>query len=251
MKLKSTLLAVLVFLAIVSLYAADPFYTNLLNEGKQQYAAGKLDEALESFKLAEFGLLDDKALVPELYYYVALAQYKKGAIGESRETLQKIKAILGEAEANKVKQPGEIERELFIMTRALNYLEQPGAKPSMVPFLNQFYETWDLIKARKLDLAAARIKAMGRMGGDEARLRFLEGYLAFQQGDHKRCVGRLEKVAEGLGEELGEDAQFYLAYCHLKRGDLAAGEKSASKIKNPDYLHQLMDLMDEIKSLKK
>jgi len=47
---------------------------------------------------------------------------------------------------------------------------------------------------------------------------------------------------------LGEDALFFLAYCHLKRGDLAAGEKYARTIKNPDYVHRLMDLLDEIKA---
>jgi hypothetical protein len=36
----------------------------------------------------------------------------------------------------------------------------------------------------------------------------------------------------------------------LKRGDLASGEKYAAKIKNPDYVHQLMVLMDEIKAKK-
>lgn len=248
---KHLIFCVLMFILAAMAFAADPFYTNLLNEGKAQLAAGRLDEALESFKLAEFGLLDEKEFVPELYHYYALAQYKKGAIGESKALLVKMKTVLGDEAYKNAKKPREIEPDLAIMTRALAYLDQPGAKPGMVPFLNQFYETWDLIKAKKLDLAEAKIKTLGKMGGDEARLRFLEGYLAFQMGDHKRCVSRLEKVASGLGEELGEDAQFYLAYCHLKRGDLAAGEKYASKIQNPDYVHQLMDLMEEIKAGKK
>lgn len=231
--------------------AADPFYTNLLNEGKQQYLAGKYDVALESFKLAEFGLLDDKEFVPELYYYYALTQYKKGAIGETRELLGKMAAVLGQEGAKKARKPMEIERDIINMTRALNYLDQPGAQPGMLPFMNLFYETWDLLRDKKMEQAEAKIKVMGKMQNDERRLRFLEGFLAFQKGDHKRCIGRLEKVIEELGGDLGEDAQFYLAYCHLKRGDLAAGEKYAGRIKNPDYVHQLMNLMDEIKSSKK
>jgi hypothetical protein len=227
--------------------AADPFYTNLLNEGKQLYLSGKYDEALEDFKIAEFGLIDEKEIVPELYFYYALAQYKKGEIGECQALLDKMKLALGGAELEKLAKPKEIEGDLSIMVRALDYLKQPGAKPGSLPFFNLFYETWDLLKAKKLDLAEAKLKVLGRMGGDEARVRFLEGYLAFQKGDHKRCVSRLKNIVAGLGEELGEDAQFYLAYCQLKRGDLAAAEKSAAKIKNPDYVHRLMDLMDEIK----
>lgn len=235
----------------VPMFSADPFYTNLLNEGKQQYLAGKYDEALESFQLAEFGLLDEKEFVAELYYFYAITQYKKGAIGETKALLDKMKTVLGDEGAKRAKRPREIEREIANMTRALNYLDQPGAQPGMLPFMNMFYETWDLLRAKKIAPAEANLKVMDRMKGDSRRLSFLEGYLYFLKGDHKRCIGRLKKVVDDLAGDLGEDAQFYLAYCHLKRGDLVAGEKYASKIKNPDYVHQLMDLMDEIKSSKK
>ena len=229
-------------------FSADPFYSNLLNEGKSLYAAGKYDEAIENFKIAEFGLVDEKEMVLELYFYYALTQYKKGAVGESQALLEKMKTALGGAEIDKVARPKEIERELFVMVRALDYLKQPGAKPGFLPFFNLFYETWDLLKAKQLPAAEAKLKILGKMSGDAARLSFLEGYLAFQKGDHKKCVNRLEKVVAALGEELGEEARFYLAYCMLKRGDLVAGEKYAARIKNPEYVHQLMLLMAEIKA---
>ena len=245
---KMALLVLLILACFAWGHSADPFYTNLLNEGKQQYLAGKLDEALESFQLAEFGLLDEKEYVAELYHFYAITQYKKGAIAEARALLDKMKAVLGEEGAKKARKPREIERDLFNMTRALNYLDQPGAQPGMLPFMNLFYETWDLLRAKEIAQAEARLKIMDRMKGDERRLSFLEGYLYFLKGDHKRCIGRLKKVVDDLAGDLGEDAQFYLAYCHLKRGDLVAGEKYAGKIKNPDYVHQLMDLMEEIKA---
>jgi hypothetical protein len=245
---KTIFILTLLISMISSAHAADPFYTNLLNEGKALYQAGKYDEALEDFKIAEFGLVDEKEMVPELYFYYALTQYKKGAVGESQALLDKMKSALGGTDLRKLAKPKEIESELSIMVRALDYLKQPGAKPGFLPFFNLFYETWDLLKTKKLPEAEAKLKILGKMNGDENRLRFLEGFSAFQKGDHKKCVGRLEKVAANLGEELGEDAQFYLAYCMLKRGDLVSGEKYAAKIKNPDYVHQLMMLMDEMKA---
>lgn len=235
----------------VPLFSADPFYTNLLNEGKQQFQAGKYDEALESFKLAEFGLLDDKEFVAELYYFYALAQYKKGAIGETKTLLDKMQTILGEDAVKKAKKPKEIERDISFMTRALNYLDQPGAKPGMLPFLNLFYETWDLLRAKQLPEAEARVKTLAKMSGDEARLRFLEGYLAFQKDDYKRCLGRLEKINGPLPEEIGEDASFMLTYSYLKQGNLKEGEKWAQKIKSPEHIHQIMQIMEEIKANKK
>ncbi len=248
MKRTIKLLTILILTNIALVYCADPFYTSLLNEGKAQYQAGKYDEALESLKIAEFGLLDEKELVPELYFYYALAQYKKGAAGESQALLDKMKLILGETEYAKATRPKEIERDLSIMVRALDYLKQPGAKPGSLPFFNLFYETWDLLKEKKLPEAELKLKAMGKLGGDASRMLFLEGFLAFQKGDYKRCLGRLEKISGPLAAEYGEDASFYLAFSYLKRGDLKAGEKWAQKIKDPDHIHQLLDLMDELKS---
>ena len=227
--------------------AADPFYTGLLNEGKTLYLGGKYDQALENFKIAEFGLADEREFVPELYFYYALAQYKKGAISESRALLERLKTAAASADIDKLPKPKEIERDLSIMVRALKYSSQPGAKPGDIAFFNLFYETWDQIREKNLVAAEANIERLNKLNGDKARLAFLAGYLAFQKGEHKKCVNRLEKVAAALGDELGEDAQFYLAFCQLKRGDLASAEKYAQKIKNPDYVHRLMVLMDEVK----
>ena len=232
-------------------FAADPFYTNLLNEGKLRFQAGKYDEALESFKLAEFGLLDEKEFVPELYYYYAITQYKNGAIGEGRELLEKMKVVLGEEGFKKAKKPKEIERDLFIMTRALDYLAEPGARAALLPFLNLFYETWDLLKAGKLPEAEAKLKVMNKMEKDRNRFYFLDGMLEFQKGDYKRCLKSLGKIDGPLPIEYGDDASFYLAYSYLQRGDLKEGEKWAQKIKDPEHIHQLMELMEEIKSPKK
>jgi len=228
-------------------YAADPFYSNLLNEGKQQFHAGKYDEALESFKLAEFGLLDEREYVLELYSYYALTRYRKGAIGEAQAILEKVESVLGKDEFSKAQKPKEIERDLVIMTRALQYISQPGAKPGMVPFLNLFYETWDLLKIKKLPEAEAKVKILAKMSGDEARLRFLEGFLAFRKGDFKRCLGRLGKISGPLPEEINGDASFMLAFSYLKQGNLKEGEKWAQKITNPEHIHQIMELMEQIK----
>jgi len=158
------------FILIIILFsvspAADPFYTNLLNEGKALYLAGKYDEALEDFKIAEFGLVDEKEIVPELYFYYALAQYKKGAVGESQALLEKMKTASGGGDIAKLPMPKEIEGDLSIMVRALNYLGQPGSKPGTLPLLNLFYETWDLLKAKKLDAAEANLKRLDKMNGD-------------------------------------------------------------------------------------
>ena len=243
---------ILFFISIIcfcsAMTAADPFYTNLLNEGKTLYLAGKYDQALENFKIAEFGLIDEKEFVPELYYYYALTQYKQGETKECQALLEKLKTILAGGDVDKLPKPKEIERDLSIMLRALNIQAQPGAKPGDIAFLNLFYETWDQIKAKKMVEAEAGLKRLSKMGGDETRLAFLQGFFAFQKEDHKQCVKILEKAIGRLDKEFSEDASFYLSYSFLKGSDLVNGEKYAKNIKNPDYVHRLMVLMDEIKA---
>lgn len=241
------LLSAVAALFFTASYAADSFYINMMNEGKLQLASGKLDEALESFKLAEFGLVDERDYVPELYFYYALAQYRKGQIGEAQAILDKMKLALGGSELNKVARPREIEGEITVMFRSLDYLKQPGAKPGMLPFYNLFFKTWELLKAKKIPEAEAGLKALGRISGDKPRLLFLEGYLAFQKNDYKRSLGRLEKIGGPLPDEISEDASFMLTYSYLKQGNLKEGEKWAQKIKSPEHIHQIMELMEQIK----
>jgi tetratricopeptide (TPR) repeat protein len=228
--------------------AADPFYTNLLNEGKALYIAGKYDEALENFKIAEFGLLDEKEFLPELYFYYALANYRKGALAESKLLLDKMKTALGITDINTLTRPKEIERDLNIMTRAQQYLAQPGAKGFSLVFFNLFYQTRDLIGQNKFQPAEANLQRLEKIAGDDLKLPFLQGFLAFQQGDYKKCIKRLEKIAGRLGEEFREDAAYYLAVSFLKRENFTDSSKYAKEIKNPEYVHHLMVLMDEIKA---
>jgi tetratricopeptide (TPR) repeat protein len=219
-----------------------------LNEGKQLYLAGKYDEALENFKIAEFGLLDEKESLSELYFYYALANYKKGALGESKLLLERMKAAMGITDINTLPQPKEIERDLYIMIRAQQYLDQPGAKDFSLVFFNLFYQTLDLIGQNKFKLAEANLKRLEKTAGDDLKLPFLQGVLAFQQGDYKKCIKHLEKIAARLGEEFREDAAFFLAVSFLKRNDLVNGNKYSKEIKNPDYVHRLMVIMDELKA---
>jgi tetratricopeptide (TPR) repeat protein len=245
---KIVLLLLLMLCLHPFVFSADPFYTNLLNEGKALYLAGKYAEALEDFKIAEFGLLDEKEIVAELYFYYALAQYKLGALAESKLLLEKMKTAAAVSDINALPRPKEIERDVYVMTRAQQYLDQPGAKGFSLPFFNLFYRTWDLLKAKKLPEAEAGLQSLEKLAGNDPKLPFLQGFLAFQQGDYKKCIKRLEKIAANLGEEFREDASFYLAFSCLKRDEAAMAEKYAKNIKDPGYVHSLMVLMDEIKA---
>jgi tetratricopeptide (TPR) repeat protein len=246
---KKIMLLLLLMLCLYSfVFSADPFYINLLNEGKALYLAGKYDEAMENFKIAEFGLLDEKEFLPELFFYYALANYKKGMLEESRLLMDKMKIALGVTAIDALPRPKEIEHDVYVMTRAQQFLDEGSGKGFSLAFFNLFYQTWDLIKAKKLPEAEAGLERLEKLADNDIKLPFLQGFLAFQQQDYKKCIKRLEKTVERLGEEFREDASFYLAFSCLKRGETALAEKYAKNIKDPGYVHSLMVLMDEIKA---
>jgi tetratricopeptide (TPR) repeat protein len=221
---KIVLLLLLVLCLHPFVFSADPFYTNLLNEGKTLYLAGKYDEALENFKIAEFGLVDEKEFVPELYFYYALANYQKELLAESKALLDKMKTALAINDINTLPRPKEIERDIYVMLKAQQYLDLPEGKGFSLVFFNLFYQTRDLIAQNKFQAAEANLKSLDKIAGNDPKLPFLQGFLAFQQQDYRKCTKRLEKIVDRLGEEFREDASFYLAFSCLKRNETALAE---------------------------
>lgn len=52
--------------------AEDPFYHELLKEGKQAFSIGNYKEAIEDFKIAAFGFIDNRAKLTECYVYLVI-----------------------------------------------------------------------------------------------------------------------------------------------------------------------------------
>ena len=67
---------IIIFLLLPFLLISSNFYKNLAEEGKKFYMAGKYEEAVENFRIAEFGLMEKKEILKELYLYYSLAHYK-------------------------------------------------------------------------------------------------------------------------------------------------------------------------------
>jgi tetratricopeptide (TPR) repeat protein len=84
------LAALLAALATSPSEAADPFYVNLLRDGKAAQARGELDAAIWNLRVACFGMLDEPALLAEGLVQLSLAQSDAG----SAETLTTVDRLL-------------------------------------------------------------------------------------------------------------------------------------------------------------
>jgi tetratricopeptide (TPR) repeat protein len=54
----------------------DPFYLDLLRDGKYFYENGDYEEAIENFKIASFGFLDSIPRLTECYLYLTVCYYQ-------------------------------------------------------------------------------------------------------------------------------------------------------------------------------
>lgn len=84
------LVALLAALSTSPSQAADPFYLNLLRDGKAAHARGELEDAIWNLRVACFGMLDEPALLAEGLVALSLAQSDAG----STETLATVDRLL-------------------------------------------------------------------------------------------------------------------------------------------------------------
>jgi len=67
--------------------AVDPFYRGLLKQGKDAYAAHRTADAVEAFRVASFGLLEEPVLLSEALARLALAQRAAGRDADVKATI--------------------------------------------------------------------------------------------------------------------------------------------------------------------
>ena len=71
----------------------DPFYQKIFKDGKILFNEKKYNEAIENFKIAEFGLFEEKKVVTEIYIYYALSYFKQKKWKESRDVIKKLMSV--------------------------------------------------------------------------------------------------------------------------------------------------------------
>jgi len=118
LKSLSLALAGLLFLGLIapSILAAqtadtvDPFYENLLEEGRFLYQNGKPAEVIENLQIAFFGFLDHPNRLLECYVYLAVCYFHQKNYEKARYYVLEIKKLKLENHMAEIKLPEDLAK---------------------------------------------------------------------------------------------------------------------------------------------
>ncbi|NIM17549.1 MAG: hypothetical protein GTO45_36510 [Candidatus Aminicenantes bacterium] len=204
--------------------AVDPFYLKALQDGKTAYHKGQYEQAINDLKIAEFGLLQEKEHLAQLYLYYALSCYKLGRIKESRKILNTLKTELNIKDLDNITTPTPIENDVKLMLAVLkNYDNQSnrnGIKNLALikSFEIGFQSAREHLKNNNLTGVEKEIKALMRIDKKDIRIPFLKGVAAFKKKKYKKCIGYLEKVTKSIEPAFKDEVFYYLSLSfHFKK----------------------------------
>ncbi len=214
----------------------DQFYNQAFEAGKKLVQQKDYQAAIERLQVAEFGLMDVPKILEELYFYTALAYYKLDQLEDVRQTLKKLKAIAGTIDPGPYSFPSDIEKDLYKMLEALNYIssklsppkvKEPGKKvvkkkavekkpevtatpPEEAPKLTGFDQVRELIVGKDVKEGARQLKKLKKKNRNDPRMALLEGLLSFYQEKYQDVIQQLLAIYNNLDGEYRDEASYYL-----------------------------------------
>jgi tetratricopeptide (TPR) repeat protein len=106
----------------------DPFYLKALQDGKTSFHEGRYEQASQDLNIAQFGLLEEKEYLPELYLYFALSRFKLKKIEEARILIKDLKTKLNIKDPNALPTPAGIKGDVESMLLTLEKYDNPPVK---------------------------------------------------------------------------------------------------------------------------
>jgi len=210
---------------------AESFYLKTLQEGKNHYHQGRYQQAINQFKIAEFGLLEEKEYLTELYLYYALSYFKLGKINESWRILKTLQSELKIKAPDNITVPPQIENDLKLMLAALKKYKNPENEKSgknIIPaqvknFEEGFQKALRCLKNKDFPGLDKEIKGLMRIDKKDGRISYLQGIAAFKKKKYSKCIEYLQDKTELLDPVYKDDVFYYLSlsYYYLNKKEPA------------------------------
>lgn len=97
----------------------DPFYYELLREGKFAFNSGNYKEAIEDLRIAAFGFIDNRAKLTECYVYLVICFFNLKDIESARFYDNEIKSLGGSEALKEANLPKEVEAKFLEISHYL------------------------------------------------------------------------------------------------------------------------------------
>jgi tetratricopeptide (TPR) repeat protein len=198
---------------------AESFYLKTLQDGKTYYNQGRYQQAIDQFKIAEFGLFEEKEYLAELYLYYALSYFKLGKVNEAHGVLKTLQSELKIIVPDNITIPPQIENDLKLMLTALKKYKNPSyenrGKNINVMQVKSFEEGFQkaLLHLENNDLPGLdkKIKELTRIDKKDVRISYLQGIAAFKKKKYRKCTGYLKKITDLIDPVYKDDVFYYLS----------------------------------------
>ncbi len=226
MKHKFTISILITLLSLTITASSLDFYKNLSEEGKKSYLAGKYEEAVENFRIAEFGLMEEKTVLMDMYLYYSLAHFKLSNGDEVIEIANKLKNLTGVSTFNELRFPDEISEDLDVMfsiidktykrTVKKNENKNPAVSKKIKHVDSKEYgKVYNNVRQalKENDLIAVRsgLKILKRSGKNNVRTKLVSGIVYFRGNKYKKAINELLPVSRFGSADLVNEASYYLA----------------------------------------
>lgn len=263
--MKNKIIITLLILLLPSILISSSFYTNLYNEGKKLYLKGNFEEAVENFRIAEFGLIENVKIMKELYLYYALSHFKLNHGDEVVKIVDKLKEVWNTDKFENIKNPEELKNDLNQLFSAVDssYKKQITKKENANIASNKitsksnekkYNELYDKVRSdlKNNDLKAVKkgLKRLKKLNKYNLKTRLISGIVSFQENNYKKTIDELLILCKTGKDELVNEASYYLAlsnYFLKKYGQFLA---FSQKINDEDINTKLKDITEKVKRIR-
>lgn len=236
------------------LAGSDTFYYKTLTDGKRFYSEKKYEEALESFRIAEFGLLEEPESLKELYLFYALTYYKLSKFQDSRDILEKYKKNLDVESLNPREVPATIRNDVKIMVATLKNTR--GSQAASVAdkknlelvrsFEMIFQDTWRMLEKNQFADVKKGIRKLIQLDDRDPRADYLSGILYFKKRNYRDCIETLRSVYKSIGDEHRDTAAYYLVLSFYFEKNYGQALAFYQKINNSEDKNKLQSIINKI-----
>jgi tetratricopeptide (TPR) repeat protein len=205
----------------------EAFYLKALRDGKTCLLEGRYEQAIEHFKIAEFGLKKKKKdPLAELYLYYSLSCYKLNRPNQARKFLDTLENELG-TPPESLPAPPQVKRDLRFMLSALGkYHVRPTAKTVGNPdlqtidrFEQEFLKALEHLENDRLKALEKQTRQLKRIDKNDVRITFLEGARAFKQKKYGKCIDYLKKITSRIPPDYRDETYYYLSFSYYVEND--------------------------------
>jgi tetratricopeptide (TPR) repeat protein len=260
MKQKYALVIIFLVLWGVANAQVDPFYLQAFEAGKKLVQQKLYEQAVARFKISEFGLLEETAVLKELYLYSAYSYYKLDQLEDVRETMKKYKANVGSIDLDFPDMEPSLAREITSMLTELNYIgrskqvaqlksKSSSRQTSQSPRIKKtegFASVREMIKGKQLEEAARHLKKLKRTHRKAPEIALLEGLFSFYSENYGECIERLVNIYGSLKGQDRDEASYYLVLSYYFKKNFGQSLAYYQKIYDRQTRKQLDNIYNKI-----